>query len=302
MHRSSLSPELRWAFGRNPSRNRDGLIPTVQLALACLCIAVGAATAAEPANAADRPKAKPHNLIVNGGFEEHHGIGTLPLGWHAVDENIATYGNCFGWIAPRVERSIGGIGPREGRFLVGIDTEMQGLDTSEDQSRYPHCALYQTITLSGNGAGKVRGTFSIHYNDLGTTALAHLTMIRLSYTIDHTDMSRIEMPVTIKHERPDPHPGTPGIWSEPFFRVSQQLPYRIDVVGDWTRASIPVVVDTKGDDVKLTLWIGIFDSQSSAEIGYYRIDDAAFVLDPPTTQPAGAVDDRPRPSDTHVSR
>jgi hypothetical protein len=237
------------------------------------------------------------NLLVNGSFEQHSGVGTVPEGWQVVDEHAEYYG----WIAPRVERRIGRILPRSGRYMIGLDTEMMGVDTRGKDYDTPRSAIYQTITVPG----RTRGTFSIYYNDIGTTALSHLSAIHLAYTINHQEIQRIEIPLPLPQEEMappgegaarDPAPASPlsippgrrllpdgslppDTWSRAFYRVSQQMPFAEDALGDWSLASIPVRVDADEPTVKLTLWIGIFDRQNSTERGYWRIDDAAFVLD-----------------------
>ena len=218
------------------------------------------------------PPAPPsRDLLVNGGFEQHHGPGTIPIGWQVIDEHF----EYWGWIAPRVERRIGTVGPRSGRYLVGIDTEKLGIDSNGEYFHIPRAALFQTITLPG----RTRGTFTIHYNDLGSSALAHLSTLRLAYTVNHTEISKIKIPETTGRDPAEPQARS-SLWSRPYYRVSQKLPFSQTAIGDWSRASIPVVLDVGDAPVRLTLWIGVFDNQSSTELGYYRIDDASFVVDP----------------------
>jgi hypothetical protein len=218
------------------------------------------------------------NLLTNPGFEENSGTGTVPAGWHAIDENF----EYWGWIAPRAERRIGDVAPRSGRYMAGLDTEMMGVDTNGSDYLIVRSGLYQTITVPG----KCRGTFSIFYSDLWSTALSHVAAIRLAYTIDDTDIRSIKTPVPKDNEKLPEQPPKPGLWSKSHYRVAQHLPHSQTAVGDWTPATLPVVVDTDRREVKLTLWIGVFENQSGTEIGYYRLDDASFVLDVPRTQPA----------------
>lgn len=218
------------------------------------------------------------NLLKNPGFEENNGIGTVPAQWHAVDENF----EYWGWIGPRVEREIAGIAPRSGRYLVGLDTEMMGVDTNGSDYLIARSGLYQTIPVPG----RCRGTFSVFYNDLRSTALSHVAAVRLAYTIDNTDIRSIKTPVSRNNEKLPEQPPGPGVWSKSHYRVGQHLEHSQTAIGDWTLATLPVIVDTDRQEVKLTLWIGIFENQSGTEIGYYRLDDASFVADAPRTQPA----------------
>ncbi len=219
------------------------------------------------------------DLLINGGFEQHKGVGTIPAGWQALDENL----EFFGWVAPRVERSIGGVGPRTGRYMIGLATDMMGVDTNDRQYRLPRSAIFQTLTVPGG----TRGTFSVYYNDLGSTALSHVSAIRLAYTIDNAEISTIKFPKELGSKPAAPGTG-PGLWSKPYFRVSQKLPSTQAAVGDWSLAAIPILVETDAPEARLTLWIGIFDHQNSTELGYYRIDDASFVIDrgPPCSSSA----------------
>jgi len=219
---------------------------------------------------ADRPPTPGRNLLRNPGFEQHNGIGTIPTHWQAIDEHI----DYFGWIAPRAERIVGNIGPRSGRYLAGLDLDMLGVDTNDKGYHIPRAALFQTV----EGRGQSNGTFSLHYNDLESSALSHIAAIRLAYTVNHTAISDIRFPADSSPE-PTLETASPDIWSKPFFRVSQRLPHSQTAVGDWTRAAIPVVVKSTDERVRLTLWIGIFDHQNSTEVAYYRIDDASFVID-----------------------
>lgn len=211
------------------------------------------------------------NLLKNPGFEENNGLGTVSLNWQAIDENF----EYWGWIAPRAEIEIGGIRPRSGRFMAGLDTEMMGVDTNGSDYLIVRSGLYQTITVPG----KCRGTFTVFYNDLWSTALSHVASIRLAYTIDNTDIRSIKTPVPKDNEKLPKQPSKPGLWSKSHYRVAQHLQHSQTAVGDWTLATLPVVVDTERKEVKLTLWIGIFENQSGTEIGYYRLDDAGFVLE-----------------------
>lgn len=249
-------------------------------------VAVFGVVAPRPAVADEPPPPVGKNLLVNGGFEEHNGLGTVPDGWHVVDE----YFDYRGWVAPRVARRIGGVGPRTGRYFVGLDTEMLGVDTNRRESHIPRAALYQTITVPGRCAG----TFSFFYNDLGSTALSHVSAIRLAYTVNESSISTIKAPevqfetAVVRPDQPIEWNEKPGYWSEPFYRVAQRLPDLQTAVGDWTFGSVRVVVDEGDDPVALTLWLGIFDRQGSTEIGYYRIDDVSFVLEPSRENAAGA--------------
>ena len=224
--------------------------------------------AGEPVGAAARA---PVDLLINGGFEQHDGLGTIPHGWEAVDEHFGF----FRWIAPRVERRIGSVGPRSGRFFVGLDTEKLGVDTNDKDDPICRAALYQTIEVPG----RCRGEFSLYYNDLGSSALSHVSAIRLAYTINSTEVSEIRYPFRA-HADPPAGGGVPAVWSPPWYRVSQTLPDTHTALGDWSPASIPVSVDAGDQPVRLTLWIGIFDHQHSTELGTYRVDDARFVLFP----------------------
>lgn len=228
----------------------------------------------ERASANDRwPLGK--NLLVNGGFEAHGGIGTIPDGWQAVDEFVVTDTLAYtGWVAPRVEERIGGIDPRNGRYMAGLDTEMMGVDTAGADFRLPRAALHQTLTIPG----RCRGTFSIHYNDMYSGALSHIAAIRLAFTVNHQVINRIVLPVVPKGQRPPPWEAVPDVWSESFYRVTKELPYVHNPVSGWKLGEIDVALDHEDETVELTLWIGIFENQDSTEIGYYRIDDAAFVL------------------------
>jgi hypothetical protein len=220
------------------------------------------------------------NLLVNSGFEENRGVGSVPVGWRAIDENF----DFFGWVAPRCERSIGGIGPRSGRYMIGLDTELMGVDTNDQQSDVARAAIYQTITVPPG----TRGTFSIYINDLGSTALGHVSAIRLAYTVNNTEIGTIKVAGKTDSADDRAAKSAPNTWSKPFYRVSQRLADAPDALGDWTLASIPVEVAAGDKPVQLTLWIGIFDNQNSTEIGYWRIDDASFVVERPaaTTRPA----------------
>jgi hypothetical protein len=232
------------------------------------------------------------NLLVNGGFEQHDGLGTIPHGWEAVDEHFGF----FRWIAPRVERRIGDVGPRSGEFFAGLDTEKLGVNTSDKEGQICRAALYQTVMVPG----RCRGRFSLYYNDLGSTALSHVSAIRLAYTVNSTEISEIRFPAppqgqltadrqdgsapALQTYRANEEQPTlkediaPAVWSEPWYRVSQKLPDSQTALGDWSPASIPVAVDAGDEPVRLTLWIGIFDHQHSTEIGYYRVDDASLVM------------------------
>jgi len=219
------------------------------------------------------------NLLVNGGFERNNGVGTIPFGWQADDELF----DYTGWVAPRVERRVGEIYPRTGRFMVGLDSELMGVDSNGMDYDRPRAALRQTVTVSG----AAQGTFSVYFNDVGSTGLAYLSVIRLAYTIDSIDVRHIR----VAERRPGAavENSRPGVWSRPFHRVSQKLPGSRTALNDWTLASVPVVVAVAAP-VKLTVWIGIFDNQNSTEVGYWRIDDAVLVLTPSTASaPAAAT-------------
>lgn len=217
------------------------------------------------------------NLLRNPGFEEQAVEGAIPPGWQAVDENF----EYWGWIAPRVERKIGTVVARSGRFMAGLDTEMMGVDTNGTEYHIPRSALFQTVTVPG----KTRGRFSIYYNDLGSSALSHVSALRLAYSVDHAEIRRIEFPAGKGH-KPDSGRLPQNLWSEPFFRVSQRLPTAYTAVGDWSFAAIDLVVNSNSQQVALTVWIGVFDHQNSTEIGYWRIDDAALILEPPPAAPS----------------
>ena len=231
---------------------------TVWLALGAIFVA-GYGTAAAQSN-----------LLINGGFEQNNGIGTIPLGWQ-VDDELSDY---FGWVAPRIERRIGEIWPRTGRFMAGLDTELMGVDIHGRDYDTPRAAIRQTVTVSG----PVRGAFSVYFNDVGSTGLAYVSVIRLAYTIGSTDIRGIRL----AESNPDAGPADvrPGLWSKRFHRVSQRLPGSRTATSDWTLASIPVVVDS-ASPVALTVWVAIFDNQDSTEVGYWRIDDAALASESP---------------------
>ncbi len=241
-------------------------------ALAVILVAAALAATGGP------PAPEPANLLRNGGFEENRGAGTVPDGWGFVDETR----DAVGWTAPRAERSIGGIGPRSGRFLAGCDTEMMGVDTNGKADDVPRSALFQTIRVPSGS----RGIFSVYYNDIGSTALGHVSALRLAFTVNGAAIDSIRVPREVQGNRLGDGPGArgpspglrPGEWSRPFYRVSQRLSSNPQGRGDWTLASIPVAVGEQGGERALTLWIGIFDNQDSTEIGYWRIDDASFVI------------------------
>ncbi|MBN2581951.1 MAG: hypothetical protein JXL80_02710 [Planctomycetes bacterium] len=235
--------------------------PRLILLALLLPLLAGAASSTQPAGGARV------NLLANGGFEQHDGIGTIPRHWQVLDENF----EYFGWIGPRVERQVSGILPRTGRFMVGLATDAMNVDTNDREYHIPRSAIYQTIAVPGRG----RGTFAIYYNDFGSSALAHTSAIRLAYTISNDNPAHLRFPAAFS---PEPAKTKPGIWSCPFFRVSQRLPHSQTAVGDWTRAAIPVRLDRPEPEIRLTLWIGIFDHQNSTELAYYRIDDASFTL------------------------
>lgn len=216
------------------------------------------------------------NLLRNGGFEEHRGVGTIPDGWEVEDELF----DYSGWIAPRVERRIGALLPRTGRFMAGMDTEQMGVDSNGRDYETPRAAIRQTVTVTG----PADGVFSIFFNDTGTSGLGYLSILRLAYTLDGTAIGDIRLP----EEKPGAVEHGPGLWSRRFHRVSQNLPGTLEATGDWTRASIPVRVEAAGP-VRLTVWIGIFDNQNSTEVGYWRIDDAALELLPAGTHTAPAA-------------
>ncbi len=228
---------------------------------------------AEVRDTADIPRGV--NLLVNPGFEEHGGVGTIPVGWEAVDEFVVTDTMAYtGWIAPRVETRIARVPPRNGRYMVGLDTQMMGVDTADSEHTLPRSGMYQTVRVPG----KCRGTFSMHYNDIYSGAIGHVSAIRLGATVNDRNMKAIKLLRVGKNEHPPKWTGAPGIWSEPFFRVTEGLPSVHNPVSGWKRGEIEIILDVPDPAVDLTLWIGIFDNQSSTEIGYYRIDDAAFVL------------------------
>jgi hypothetical protein len=232
--------------------------------------------------AASAPAAVPSNLLVNGGFEQNNGEGTIPYGWR-VDDELFGY---FGWIAPRVERRIGELWPRTGRFMAGLDSELMGIDSNGMDYDTPRAALRQTVTVTG----PAQGTFSIYFNDIDSTSLAYISVIRLAYTIDSNDIGGIRVA-----ERGADAPaakGRPGLWSRPFHRVSLKLEDSRTALGDWTKASIPVSVDA-AKPARLTVWIGIFDNQNSTETGYWRIDDAALVLSVTTAPAPSAASSQP---------
>jgi hypothetical protein len=215
------------------------------------------------------------NLLANGGFEAHGGVGTIPDGWQAVDEYVVTDNLAYtGWVAPRVESMLAGIAPRNGQFMVGLDTEMLGVDTAGADFKLPRAALYQTVTVPG----RCRGTFSIHYNDVYSTALSHVPAIRLAFTANHAEMRKIVLPIVPKGQHPPAWTSVPEVWSEPFYRVTKELPFVHNPVSGWKLGEIEVALDRGEDTVELTLWIGVFENQDSTEIGYYRIDDASFAL------------------------
>lgn len=215
------------------------------------------------------------NLLVNGDFEAHGGVGTIPDGWEAVDEYVVTDNLAYtGWVAPRVETRLAGYAPRNGRFMVGLDTEMMGVDTAGADYKLPRAALYQTLTVPG----RCQGTFSIHYNDRYSGALSHIAAIRLAFTVNHSVMKKIVLPIVPKGHHPPPWEAVPDVWSDSFYRVTKELPFVHNPVSGWKLGEIEVAVDHGDEPVELTLWIGIFENQDSTEIGYYRIDDASFVL------------------------
>lgn len=241
-----------------------------------LGLALCASTAAHAARAAE-----PTDLLTNGGFEDNGGVGTIPTGWQALDENAEYYG----WVAPRAEQRIGEFGPRTGRFLAGLDTDRMGVDTNGMDYATPRCALHQTVRLPAG----FRGEFSVFYNDSGSFGLAYVSVVRLAFTIDSTDIAAIRS-VHLTQGRP----GEAGVWSQAFHRVEQGLPNTYTALGDWTRAAIPVVVPPGQGDKQVTLWIGVFDYQNSTELGYWRLDDAALVAaTTPTAPTTQAADARP---------
>ncbi len=217
------------------------------------------------------------SLLRNGGFEENTGVGSIPSGWGAVDENA----EFWRWLAPRAERRIGGLPARSGRFMVGLDTEQLGVDTAGEAGHIPRAALYQTITVPG----RTRGTFRVFYNDLGSGALAHVSAVHLAYTVDTIEIGDIGYPFGAKNDPPSRREER-ALWSQPFYRVEQDLPSNEEAAGDWTPSTLHVEIDEPADSVELTLWIGIFDHQNSTELGYWRIDDASFRLDAPSTPPS----------------
>ncbi len=208
------------------------------------------------------------NLLVNGGFELNAGEGTVPRGWQVVDEH-AGY---FGWIAPRVRAEVGGVRARSGRAMAACDTESMGVDSNGRDEETPRSALFQTIVVPAG----TRGEFSLFYNDLGSSALGHISALRLGYTLDSEDIRSLSVVAAGADAGAAAEAARAGVWSRPFFRVSQRLPFHRGGAGDWARAAIPVALPAGEKPVRLTLWIGIFDNQNSTELGYWRLDDAVF--------------------------
>jgi hypothetical protein len=173
--------------------------------------------------------------------------------------------------------------------MIGLDSEQMGIDSHGQDYDTPRAAIRQTVKLPGGA----RGTFSVFYNDMGTTGLAYLSVIRLAYTINSTDVRSIRTP---PKRLPQAAAGKaePGVWSKPFHRVSHRLPLSHAALGDWTLGSLPVDVP-RGSAVELTVWIGIFDNQDSTEIGYWRIDDASLRLEPSAAAPVSS-----RPADMMI--
>ncbi len=234
------------------------------------------------------------DLLANGSFEENGGVGTIPYGWNALDEHAGYKG----WVAPRAERWLGGIGPRSGKWLAGIDTERMAVDTNGKDYNTPRAALYQTIGVPRG----ITGTFRIFYNDIGSFGLSYVSTLRLAYTLDSEDIRSIS-----SDDRPwqrdrgtfggraatsRPRPGqshqrsprtgrssTPGRWGPLLHRVAKNLADSPTAIGNWAPGELRVVVPPGEGPVQLTLWIGVFDYQNSTERGYWRVDDASFVVD-----------------------
>jgi hypothetical protein len=219
------------------------------------------------------------NLLVNGGFEQNNGVGTVPPGWDTDDELF----DYLGWIAPRIERQIGSVMPRSGRFMIGLDSEQMGIDSNGMDYDTPRAAIRQTISVPGGTDAE----FQVFYNDVGSTGLAYISVIRLAYSINSTDVRAIRM-ASKKTPAASTEAIQAGVWSRPFHRVSQQLSRSHHSTGDWTPASIRIRVPP-GQSVKLTVWIGIFDNQNGTEVGYWRVDDASLrPLESPATKNAPA--------------
>lgn len=216
------------------------------------------------------PDTTPKNLLVNPGFEDNARIGHIPQGWRAVDENE----EYWGWVGPRVERRISEVIPRTGTFMVGLASEVMGVDTNGEDFFTPRSALYQTIRVPG----RCRGVFSVYYNDLETELLGHASTTRLAYSVNHADIHRITVPVSPQPSLEDEP--RPDFWSRKYFCVNQYQPLNYESTGDWTLIAMPVIVDTDEPEVDLTLWIGVFENQSGTAVAYWRYDDASFTLQP----------------------
>lgn len=241
----------------------------VLVGLAALAVCLRATDSGEDS----RPR---ENLLANGGFELHTGAGTIPRGWQVVDENEGY----FGWIAPRAQSAVAGVWPRSGQAMAACDTEAMGVDSNGRDDDTPRSAIFQTIAVPAG----TRGVFSVYVNDIGSSALGHISAVRLGYTIGSEEIQRLAVPRRAGRSRDAPkraaaEEAREGAWSRPFFRVSQRLPYHREGIGDWAFASIPVAVPAGEGMARLTLWIGIFDLQNSTELGYWRLDDAAFRIE-----------------------
>lgn len=214
-------------------------------------------------------KASGENLLVNGGFERNGGVGTVPEGWKTVDGD----GDYFGWVGPRAEQRLGGVGARSGRWFAGLDTEKMGVDSNGQEYAKPRSAICQTVEIPRGS----NGIFRLYYNDEGTTSLAFLSVIRLGYTIDSDSISAFQ---GIVNEGPGEAPSRSGagMWSQRFHRVGHDAHQNVESLGGWTLAELPVTVPPGEGKARLTLWIGVFDNQNSSELGYWRVDDASLVL------------------------
>ena len=161
--------------------------------------------------------------------------------------------------------------------MAACDTESMGVDSNGEDDDTPRSAIFQTIAVPAG----TRGFFSVYVNDIGSSALGHISAVRLGYTLGSEDIRRLAVPPRGREPLDAPAPASAGeakegAWSRPFFRVSESLPYHREGIGGWALASIPVTVPPGEGMARLTLWIGIFDLQHSTELGYWRLDDAAF--------------------------
>jgi hypothetical protein len=264
---------MRCSSNRRSASSRSIRVASLGL-LAALSAGLLAAAFRDGEDPPRRAEGTP-NLLTNPGFEFSAVEGGIPQSWKVVDEN-ADY---FGWIAPRAVSLSGNVRPRSGRFMAACDTESMGVDSNGEDYPTPRGALFQTISVPAG----VQGTFSVYYNDLGSSALGHISSMRLGYTIESEEIGKLRVPTTERATDPVSIKADSAIreatWSRPFFRVSQRLPYHTDGIGDWALASIPVAVPEGSQGVRLSLWIGIFDQQNSTEVGYWRVDDASFRLE-----------------------